>query len=63
MPRRARKPYEMQARVRNERLRARDDRWIPLDHHREGAFPRLTLDQLKAISIAIYQIQLAPTYI
>lgn len=56
----------VRARVENERLhlqRIPNDRWINLDELALAEFPILTLQYLRDLTIGVYQLKLAPSYI
>lgn len=61
---RARKPNVIQALVEAENLHTRNaHRWVHLNSVQLLDFPVLTLDFLKDLTVGIYQIRLAPSYV
>lgn len=50
----------VQARVEADNLRNRNGRWRKLNQHQ---VPRLTLDHLRDLTVGVYQVNLAPSYI
>lgn len=54
----------VQALVEIEKLTTKNaQRWVPLDAVQLMDFPVLTLEYLKKLTIGVYQIKLAPSYI
>lgn len=51
------------ARVEVEQLQRRNGRWVHLDANHLPRFPRLTLDYLRELTVGVYQVNLAPSYI
>ncbi|EZA54546.1 hypothetical protein X777_05526, partial [Ooceraea biroi] len=53
----------VQARVEADNLRSRNGRWKKLNQHQVPNFPRLTLEHLRDLTVGVYQVHLAPSYI
>lgn len=53
----------VQARVEEEHLERRNGRWVQLSHHVVHQFPHLSLQYLRDLTVGVYQINLAPSYI
>lgn len=53
----------VQARVEVENLQRRHGQWLQLQANHLPDFPYLTVEYLRSITLGIYQIKLAPSYI
>lgn len=53
----------VQARVEADNLRNRNGQWRKLNQHQVPNFPRLTLDHLRDLTVGVYQVNLALSYI
>lgn len=58
-----RRPNVLQRRVEQENLKRRDARWVRLNEFHAPLFPILTLEYLQELTVGIYQLGLAPSYI
>jgi len=56
-------PNVVQAYVETHRLQTRHARWIPLEEGVLTNFPRFDEDNIKSVTIGVYQLSLAPSYI
>ncbi|KMQ84797.1 vacuolar protein sorting-associated protein 13c [Lasius niger] len=56
-------PNVIQARVEVDNLRLRRGQWMRLNDNVVPDFPILTLDYLRHLTIGVYQVNLAPSYI
>lgn len=60
----AKEPNTVQAKVEVEVLHTRNaQRWVTLSANQIQDFPLITPDQLKDITVGIYQVNLAPSYV
>lgn len=53
----------VQARVEVENLRTRHGRWVQINQNHLPNFPRLTINYLRDLTVGVYQVSLAPSYV
>lgn len=53
----------VQARIEQEILTRKNAMWTLLNENHVPEFPRLDIDQLKRLTVGVYQLKLAPSYI
>ena len=60
---RARDVNVMQVRVEVDQHHTRNARWVHLNEHQLPLFPHITVEYLKELTVGVYQVQLAASYI
>lgn len=63
MMEKARDVNVVKARVEIDNLHSRNARWIKLNQYHVPDFPRLTLNYLRDLTVGVYQVNLAPSYV